>query len=268
MLIVAVAAVYSGSLFTQDAKGENSVSSSWSSKNNSGNIYYDRDVVEIKGKNVTKSYKVKNFDKILSDNIVDIEYVQGPLAVKVTAPADLFNYLHVIVKGGELRIALDGKQGLKISGNKKIKAYVSSPVLKRVRNNGAADFDVVSLNADKLELDFTGSGDFEWKKGSAEKINATVSGSGDMELENLTVRNGQFLTKGSGDISLKRVNGESVALRTSGSGDIEAEDININDVTAESEGSGDIELSGVCRYSNVSSQGSGEVRDRKLKRRK
>lgn len=230
---------------------------------------WGNDLIEIKGKPVTKSFNAKNFDKISSDGFIDVEYVQGPLSVKVTAPSDLFDYLNVIVKGGELRLAIDAKKGrgIKVNCETRMKAVVSSPTLRKIKSSGSADLDIRNLNTNDFEISTNGSGDVDWENGSAENLIANISGSGDLEISNVTLRRADIQTAGSGDISLDKVSGSELDIRTMGSGDVETKNIEFNDVTAQSLGSGDMDLSGVCRSKSVKSLGSGKIDDRKLKRR-
>ena len=204
--------------------------------------------IDKNDKIVTRQFNVRNFDGISTSSVIDIEYVQGPQKVTVTAPEKIMSLLDVSVRNSTLNIGFTKKNlGISSNGHIPLKATVSSPVLKQITSSGSADI---------------------FLKGRIQSgtLAVAVSGSGDIKAEDIHAANATFTSSGSGDIDIYSLTGDSMNLDTKGSGDTSMK-IHCDQTVLKSYGSGDITVSGVCDETVLTSYGSGDINARNLKSR-
>lgn len=170
--------------------------------------------------NITRDYKVKDFNQIEATTVGDIYYTQstnGKTTVQIYGPDNFVNLIQVAVKNGTLLLSMDKYNQVK---NGKLKITISSP-------------DLNSIN-------FKGVGDVNIEKGlNTTNLNVDSKGVGDVKINNLTCNELTVNSTGVGDVKLKG-NVQLATLFSKGVGDIEADELKANRVDASSKGVGDI----------------------------
>ena len=224
--------------------------------------------IDKNDKIVTRQFNVRNFDGISTSSVIDIEYVQGPQKVTVTAPEKIMSLLDVSVRNSTLTIGFTKKNlGISSNGHIPLKATVSSPVLKQITSSGSADIFLKGrIQSGTLAVAVSGSGDIKAEDIHAANATFTSSGSGDIDIYSLTGDSMNLDTKGSGDLKIKNVSAKNITANTYGSGDISMK-IHCDQTVLKSYGSGDITVSGVCDETVLTSYGSGDINARNLKSR-
>ncbi len=215
--------------------------------------------IDKNDKIVTRQFNVRNFDGISISSVIDIEYVQGPQKVTVTAPEKIMSLLDVSVRNSTLNIGFTKKNlGISSNGHIPLKATVSS---------GSADIFLKGrIQSGTLAVAVSGSGDIKAEDIHAANATFTSSGSGDIDIHSLTGDSMNLDTKGSGDLKIKNVLAKNITANTYGSGDISMK-IHCDQTVLKSYGSGDITVSGVCDETVLTSYGSGDINARNLKSR-
>lgn len=204
---------------------------------------FGTDVIKITkdDKIVSRQFDVKSFDRISSSYSIDIEYVQGPQKVVVTAPEKLMSLLDMTVSNSTLKIGFTKSNvGISMDGNIPFKAIVSSPSIRQVTSNGSGDI----LFKGNIET---------------ESLEATVSGSGDIHGGDIQASTATFISNGSGDISIHSLTGNIVNLEMRGSGDLEIDNLSAANITGTTRGSGDMKMNINCETAELSTYGSGDI---------
>ncbi len=204
---------------------------------------FGKDVIKISkdDKIVTKQFDVKSFDRISSSYSIDVEYVQGPQKVVVTAPEKLMSMLDVSVSNSTLNIGFSNtRMGISIDGDIPYKAVVSSPSLRQITSKGSGDI----LLKGNIKI---------------ESLEATVSGSGDIRGDEIQAGNASFTSNGSGDINIRSLAGNDISLEMRGSGDIEIANLSSKNLTGSTSGSGDMKMNINCEIAELSTNGSGDI---------
>lgn len=169
--------------------------------------------------NITRDYKVKEFNQIDASTVGDIYYTQstdGKTSVQIYGPDNMVKLINVSVKDGQLILETEHKN----IKNSKLEIRLSSPELNNINFKGVGNINI--------ENPFT-----------VAKLNIESKGVGDIKIENLTCDDLIVSSMGVGDIELKgRV--KSAHLSSKGVGDIEAEELEAASVEAHSKGVGNI----------------------------
>lgn len=197
--------------------------------------------------NITREIAVtENFTSIQGYNTTDIEYVDGPAKITLTAPDNVIDKIHVNVKDGVLTITQDEEPAMKsFSSFNHSKLTVSYPGVNSFGTFGTGDINIESVKGDTIYLISAGTGDIESNGFTCSLLNATTAGTGDIELKMLKC--------------------EKAYLSTDGTGDIEISNIDAGDIMAKTNGTGDVTLKGSCRTVNYEENGTGDVSIKGLK---
>src|SRR5690606_5258215 len=127
--------------------------------------------------------EAKNFTAINISNACDVYLTQGNEAsVAVSASESKFREdIRVEVKGEVLVIKYDGK-GKWLSGNKKLKAYISFKQLNKIDVSGACDVYIVgNWKTENLKMVLSGASNLKGKI-DAQKLMVNLSGASDLTL--------------------------------------------------------------------------------------
>jgi hypothetical protein len=135
--------------------------------------------------------EAKNFTAISVSNAFDVYLLQGNEdAVAVSASEQKYkDKIKVEVKDGVLRISYDedGKFWKRLTGNMKLKAYISFKAVNKITASGACDIHMQGkITADDLAINLSGASD--WKNGevNANKLTVNLSGASDMTVTGST----------------------------------------------------------------------------------
>lgn len=178
------------------------------------------DSIKPSKNNITRDYKVKEFNQINAATVGDIYYTQstdGKTTVQIYGPDNFVNLVQVAVKNGTLLLTMEKHNKIK---NGKLKITIASPDLTRIDFKGVGDINIEDrFKTAKLDIECKGVGDI--------KIN-------DLTCDELTIN-----SKGVGDVELKgKV--QSANLSSEGVGDIDADELEAARIEAFSKGVGDI----------------------------
>lgn len=198
------------------------------------------------GKQMSKTITLNSdFTSIESSGITDIEYVQGPTSITLTAPEKIIENIKIEIRSGVLYVK--DVKNLELNGFsniKKAKLTVSAPSVGTFITSGIGDIDIKRLNVKEISLITNGTGDINLQTARCTKLNAESSGTGDIEISHLTCVVAECNTSGTGDITLDRLVAERISGYTSGMGDIK--------------------VSGECKEENLRSSGMGDINSRGL----
>lgn len=206
------------------------------------NIGNNKNIVLCKGDVELRTFDLTGFDQIVVNGATDLAYTQGTdCSVKVEANADVFQYLDYRVEKGGLILKTKNKvQPMAETFN----VYVSSPVLKTVSMNGAAEATFEGIDA-------------------KQDLTITVNGSTECELKDICVPTLTFTINGAGELKANRLRVEKFYLSINGAG--EAEISGSADYASFSvNGAGDIDARGlICPNIDKSTSGAAKIRIKK-----
>jgi hypothetical protein len=162
------------------------------------------------------------FEAIHVSNSFDIFLSQAPEHALVVSASDvaLRDQIETEVKNGTLYIRLK-KSGVDWKSNRKLRAYVSAPDLKKIELSGSSDLQIDNVfKAEDLEIRISGSSDFKGNiegrnlrlnssgssdfrmGGKVENMKVNLSGSSDMNAYELTVDNCDITCSGASDVQI------------------------------------------------------------------
>jgi len=130
--------------------------------------------------------EAKSFTAISVSNAFDVYLTQGnEEAVAVSASEQKYKEkIKVEVKDGVLKISYDeGKFWKKLTGNMKLRAYITFKNVDKITASGACDIHLQGkLTADDLSINLSGASD--WKSGElkTDKLSVNISGASDMTV--------------------------------------------------------------------------------------
>ncbi len=201
--------------------------------------------------------EAKNFNAINISNAFDLYLTQGnEESVAVSASESKYREdIRVEVKGEVLVIKYDGK-GKWMSGNKKLKAYVSFKQLNKIDVSGACDVYIVGdWKTENLKMEVSGASNLKGKI-DAQKLMVNLSGASDITL---TGTAGQLDVHASGASDFKGYDlaVEYCEAKASGASDIK---ITVNkELTAEASGASDVKYKGTGLIRDIKMSGSSKV---------
>ena len=187
---------------------------------------------------ITRKDTTGEFHALTCNLPAEVIYVPGNCGITIYGPDNIVEKVSVKNQNGRLEI----KSGMQRMRNLKkgFTITVSSPVLESVFLNGAVDF---KANEGITALDFegtvNGAGDFRVKGLKADRALVTVNGAGDAVLDDIDCESVQFQINGAGDCKLSG-RSESAILSISGAGDIDASKLTCPDVKTSVRGLGSI----------------------------
>lgn len=124
----------------------------------------------------TQVKSISNFQKIDVSNAftVFVNFSETEEKVQIEANENLHSYIIVEKDGGELQIRL--KRNTSISGNARLKVYITTSTLTSIEASGASDIHFLNtLTANNLKIDLSGASSFE---GDLELNHLNIEGSG------------------------------------------------------------------------------------------
>ncbi|MDE7179823.1 MAG: DUF2807 domain-containing protein [Muribaculaceae bacterium] len=201
--------------------------------------------MEDYGQQVTTPVEVTDsFFSIDTYTTTDIEYVNGPVSVTLTAPEKIIGKIEVKVENGTLKVGIPDKEDNRNLGMIKSTLVVSAPGVNKFISTGTGDIDIKGAESKEIVLNTTGTGDIDVSRANCVKFTANTSGTGDIEAEYVNCTIAELNTSGTGDIEIKRISAEKISGMSSGTGDIE--------------------VKGECDQVNISKSGIGSVNTRGL----
>lgn len=184
--------------------------------------------------------ELTGFDAIKVNGQADVWFTQGEAyEVSVKANEEVFDYLDFTIEEGALVLQIKDKKNIKAET---FDVYVTGPVLKDVRVNGASDFKMADYSAtEDLNVVVNGAGDFELKRINTLSLGFVVNGAGDIDAEAIAVEKLTVEVNGAGDVEVSGTAG-SAYFKVSGAGDINARELVCSDIQTKKSGVASIKL--------------------------
>ncbi|MEL7489695.1 MAG: head GIN domain-containing protein [Pseudomonadota bacterium] len=172
------------------------------------------------GPKISKTYDLKNFEKIYAAGVYEIEVTVGePFAVELTGYESDMARTNLKVKNGYLKLDHTdrGLWGRK-SNHHSVAAKISMPDIKSIDVSGVVDGWIKGIDAERFDVTVSGVGDLDLE-GACEVLKARISGVGDVTARRLECRQVDVAVSGVGDASVYA--SEEIDATVSGMGDID-----------------------------------------------
>jgi len=172
--------------------------------------------VELRGRTVSQSREVADFDRLTLRGSYELELMAGKAyALSLTGDAGVLEKLETRVTERTLVIGLPGERRWRdLDG---IEARLSLPTLRGLTIDGAADADLKALDSDELEITINGAGSIA-AEGRCGTLSLITNGAGDFEGETLRCRSVAITINGAGDAVVYAA--ESLRSAINGVGDV------------------------------------------------
>ena len=189
----------------------------------------------------TKTESIAKFDKIKTDIVADIVFVQdkgATLKIEVKGNDNLLDIVKYEVKNGTLHI--DKKKGYKVTGKVDLTVTVTGQTLTELNNDGVGNVTIKSLDTPSFKLDSDGVGSCELGTIKADYFEVESDGVGSTDIAKLTAKNVKIDNSGVGSVSVSGT-ADNAVLDNSGVGSIEAGGLRCKTVDADCSGVGSID---------------------------
>ncbi len=202
-----------------------------------------------------------NFSGVSVSGSIELHIAQDATTKVLVSSSDpdWANRIETYVKNDILYIRLKkGNESWNFnSGNRRLRAYVSSPVIRSIEASGSGHTQIEgTIKSDELDISSSGSGGIAGSI-KCEKLSFDKSGSGNTRLKGRAT-NASVDISGSGSLISPELVIEKCHISTSGSGSVE---VTVNkEISASTSGSGGIRLRGDALISDISTSGSGKLR--------
>ncbi|MCB0834285.1 MAG: DUF2807 domain-containing protein [Bacteroidetes bacterium] len=204
---------------------------------------------------------VEPFHTVVTKGSEDVYVKQGNTqSLVIEADEDVLKDIVSEVHNGVLKIGLEDRWFDRTWTNKRIKVYVTMPVVKGFKLSGSGEIiGEGDIKSDDLSLTISGSGKIRMNV-FAETISSEISGSGDVRLSGTTTEYNCRIS-GSGNIDAMDLRTENCRAKISGAGDAR---VSVSgDLDVQISGSGNIAYAGDPKTVNTRVSGSGNVRKMK-----
>lgn len=218
-------------------------------------------------KYVTRVVTCPDFNKLVTNTSIDIEYTVGPKSVKLYAPDNLIDYMQVTSTRKTLSVAWKNNGDLLISGRWTAKMIVSAPAgsVNEFITNSSGDVVIKSNLIGAVNYSFitNSSGDIKLRAVDASKadVKLITNSSGDVSATSVTGGNVTLGSNSSGDVSVTSVKASKAAsMLANSSGDVKAGKVLSSSISVVSMSSGDVKAGNVSADNAiVESRSSGDV---------
>lgn len=203
---------------------------------------------------------VGSFTGIDISSGIDLYLSPGSEALAVSASKQEYrDRIKTEVENGILKIWYDSKMGFNISGDKRLKAYVSYKTLRSLEASGGSDVRVDgTIASEELVLRISGGSDFSGKVEAA-KLTVRQSGGSDVRISGKAT---SLVVDASGGSDFKGYDlvAEVCDLEASGACDIEVTASKV--LSARASGASDISYKGSPTVKEAKSSGASSVKSR------
>jgi hypothetical protein len=213
------------------------------------------------GDNITRTYKVGNFDALTSKVAADIYFTQttdGSSSLRISGESKYVESTKVVVIEGMLTITSTAAKKTKNNSTEKVRIDISAPTLKKIVSTGVGDVKVNGkFTVNDLTIVSKGVGDVEIKNLDCGKLDVTLTGVGDVELTG-KAKVAEMSLNGVGDIEAYKLEVEELNVTSRGVGDVEC--YATKSLNATSSGVGGISYKGSPKSKQIVSKGIGGVK--------
>ena len=216
------------------------------------------------GSIVTRNFDVKSFDDLAVFLPFTTNYdvnvtIADNYSCTVRMDENLFEYLEIKVKDGELQLGKPQKQMKENLSPTACVIEVTAPSLDEVNMAGRGNINMLSpLNANKKEFFVAGSGNIVFTKpANIVHLELGIAGSGDIRIPDLVSDHLEIDITGSGNAKIERGTVTKAEVDIAGSGDCDLA-CQVEKLEADIVGAGDItaRVNGQLEYSII---GSGSI---------
>ena len=185
-----------------------------------------KNAIKGEGPVITKSFDLKDFDRIVINGHADVNFTQSPdYEVTLRAQENVFDYVDYRVEGTTLILELKDKRTVRST---EFDVTIQAPALNNLVVNGAADFDIKGgLVCDgDLKIEVNGAGDLSFNAVRCGDLTIEANGASDIDLTAIDVRKLDVEVNGAGDVNIDG-KAESANLEVNGAGDIDARGLKV-----------------------------------------
>lgn len=216
---------------------------------------------EDAGPDVSRSYKVGNFDQVEVGGSYEVRVHTGAgPSVSAKGPQKIIDELIVEVRGGKLVVHPKRHSWWRSGGwrgNHRVALEINVPQLRGAVLAGSGRMDVDRVQGDRFEGQIAGSGDLRVGSVDVALLKLGIAGSGNVNPGTGKARNAEYNIAGSGEMDARNVATQDIKVVIAGSGDIKAHATGAAEVHIA--GAGDVDVTGGAKCT-VKKAGSGNVR--------
>lgn len=201
-----------------------------------------KNTIKGEGAVISKSFDLKDFDKIVINGFADATFRQGEtFDVTLRTQENIFDRLDYRVEGTTLIIETKDKVTVRAE---EFDLSIQAPALESFTVNGAGDFDIQGgfVSEDNLDILVNGAGDLNLDGIRCKDLTIEANGAADIDLSAIDVQKIKIELNGAGDVNVAG-KAESASLEVNGAGDIDARDLKVaGEVKKRSSGLAKIQL--------------------------
>jgi len=176
----------------------------------------DRD----KANDITRTYDLTGFDRIEIGGVYEFDVIAGrAFSIEISGAPDEMERVDVSVADGELILDQTRRKNKRRKWrNRGLDATITLPSLRAIDVSGIVDGDIIGVEADAFDADFSGVGSVELE-GTCGHLKADISGIGDFNAKGLECRTADVSVSGIGDVDIYAE--DEIALSVGGIGDVD-----------------------------------------------
>lgn len=192
------------------------------------NINSRKGLKPIKGEGevITRSFDLKDFDKIIISGAAEATFVQSSeWEVSLRTHENIFDYLDYYVKGGTLYLEIKDHRPI---NTREYKLNIKAPDLAGITVNGAAELNIpVGLKHEgDVKLEVNGAGDLDLACISCSNLALTCNGAADVDLQ-VETESVAVKVNGAGDVNIGGVTVDA-SFEVNGVGSVDATDLTVS----------------------------------------
>ena len=205
----------------------------------------------------TKSFPVKNFDRIAFHALGNVKITQGDEeGLTISGEPEALEHIKIDVEGGELVVKLYTWYDF-LFIPRPANYVIKVKNLHAIQISGSAEIEADELLASVMNLGISGAGKIAIQSLESADVRMSVSGAARIAIDSLVGNQVEIHSSGSGKFDLGG-NAESFEVRTSGSAEVKAFDLAAHNVRINVSGTGKYEIQALDTL-HVSVSGSGNV---------
>ncbi len=219
--------------------------------------FHDERRIEPSNNIVKKEFKMTAFDKIETEVVGNVKFIQtkdSNYRVVVSAPENYIELFSFRVDGRELKVE-HSRNGVNIDPEH-VDVTVYAPWLIKLDNEGLCNIEITSLNAYMLEIENSGVGSLFLSGLSVKNLDADCDGVGSIELSGVA-EHAKLECSGVGSIKAEQLKAVRVQADVSGVGGITCyATYQIDGILS---GVGSLKYGGKPKVKNLNRQGVGSI---------
>lgn len=225
-------------------------------------VYSRGTFAEGNGNVVTRDFEVMEFDEISLVLPATVNFtVADDYTCRVTLDENLFEYLYIHQKGGDLNLQqVPRYEQINLMPTKFV-IEISAPAIEEITLTGSGDFCFVTpFEARKLKITRAGSGEvYFMEMANIRRFSMSIAGSGKLICKDFHSDYTDVSVAGSGEFVCEHLYADQANLSVAGSGDIVIEAGTVKSADVSVAGSGSIETRCQIESMDYSIAGTGTI---------